>query len=231
MRRVGHDVPSGSSPVKEERATACLQAVLLLLGKSTACLQAVARIVDGLVSCQRAARRRHIRRPGYTLIELVASIAATSILMAGMGSVMFVAARSTDESAAPAMQILASATLHEIVSDLQFAESFIERSSTAVKFSVADRDADSTDETIRYAWSGTPGDPLTRQYGSQAAIDYLDNVHFFAYADHVETVEAFGGTQTHYVYQSDIWLQVGADSSSRVFVAAKTLNAPEVATP
>ena len=181
---------------------------------------------------------RHIRRPlangwrlGYTLMELVASIAATSILMAGMGSVMFVAARSTDDGATPAMQIVAGATAHEILSDVQFAKSFIQRSSTAVEFSVADRDADGTDEIIRYAWSGTPGDPLTRRYNSQTVVDYLDNVHAFGYTDHVETVEPFGGTPTHLVYQSDIWLQVGDDSSSRVSGAVKTLNAPEVPTP
>ena len=183
-------------------------------------------------------RHRHIRRPlanrwrlGNTLMELVASIAATSILMAGMGSVMFVAARSTNDSETPAMQIVASATAHEILSDLQFAKSLVQRSATAVEFSVADRDADAMDEIIRYAWSGTPGDPLTRQHNSQTAIDYLDNVHVFGYTDHVETVVAFGGTQTHYVYQSDIRLQVGDDPSSLVSGAVKTLNAPEVSTP
>ena len=183
-------------------------------------------------------RHRHLRRPlanrrrlGYTLIELVASIAATSILMAGMGSVMFVAARSTNDSTTPAMQIAASATAHEILSDLQFAKSFVERSSTAVEFSVADRGADSSDDTIRYAWSGTAGDPLTRQYNSQTVVDCLDNVHVFSYTDHVETVEAFGGTQTHYVYQGDIRLQIGSDPASGVFATVKTLNAPEVPSP
>ena len=45
-----------SSPLKKECATACLQAVLLLLGKSTACKQAVAHIVDELPLFQRAPR-------------------------------------------------------------------------------------------------------------------------------------------------------------------------------
>ena len=44
-----------SRPLMKERATACLQAVLLLLGKSTACLQAVAHIVDDLAVFQRVA--------------------------------------------------------------------------------------------------------------------------------------------------------------------------------
>jgi hypothetical protein len=37
-----------SSPLKKECATACLQAVLLLLGRSIACKQAVAHIMDKL---------------------------------------------------------------------------------------------------------------------------------------------------------------------------------------
>ena len=175
--------------------------------------------------------RHRQMRSAYTLIELVSSIAATSILMAGMGSVLFVAARSTDDSTTSAMQIVASATAHEVLSDLQFTKSFVQRSSTGVEFLVADRDADNSDERIRYAWSGTPGDPLTKQYNSQPEIDYLDDVHAFGYTDHVETVTAFDGTQTHHVYQSDIWLQAGDAPSSRVFVSVKTLNAPEVPTP
>ena len=192
------------------------------------------RAADDIPSGRHGHIRRQLangRRLAYTLMELVASIAATSILMAGMGSVMFVAARSTDDSSTPANQIVASAAAHEILSDLQFAKSFLGGSSTAVKFSVADRDGGDTDETIRYAWSGTPGAALTRQYNSQTVVDYLDNVHDFGYTDHVETVEAFDGTQTHHVYQSDIWLQVGDDPAARVIVGVKPLNAPEVPTP
>ena len=48
--------PPGSR-LKKECATACLQAVLLLLGKSTACKQAVAHIVDELAVFQRAANK------------------------------------------------------------------------------------------------------------------------------------------------------------------------------
>lgn len=179
----------------------------------------------------RSDRHCHVRRPAYTLVELVASIVATGILMAGMGSVLFVAAQSTDENTTSAMQIAASATAHEILSDLQFAKSFVVRSSTAVEFTVATRDLDATDETIRYAWSGTPGDPLTRQYNLLSSAIFIDNVHVFQYTDHVETVTEFGGTQKHYVYQGDIRLQIGNDPTSLIVAGVKTLNAPEVPAP
>jgi len=44
------------SPLKKECATACLQAVLLLLGRNTVCKQAVAHIVDEWTIFRRAAR-------------------------------------------------------------------------------------------------------------------------------------------------------------------------------
>ncbi len=171
------------------------------------------------------------RRSGYTLIELVASLAATSILLAGMGSVVFVAARATDESGTSTKQIRASATSHDVLADLRYATEFHQRSLTVVEVTIADRNGDSTPDKVRYAWSGTPGDPLTRQFNSSTAADYLEDVHFFKYADHVETVRAFDGTLRHCVYQSDIWLQAGDDPSSRIVGSAKTHNAPEVSAP
>ena len=35
-------------------------------------------------------------------------------------------------------------------------------------------------ETIRYAWSGTPGDPLTRQYNGGTVLNVSDYVQFFS---------------------------------------------------
>jgi hypothetical protein len=170
-------------------------------------------------------------RPGYTLIELVAGVAATSILVAGMGSVVMVAARSTDESTLPARQIQASMAVHDILAELQFAVSFNERTATAVEFTVTDRDADTVAETIRYAWSGTAGDPLTRKYNGGTTVNYLDDVQAFDYSDLIETVTAYDGTETHHVYQCDVTLQVGDNAAARVDGSVKTFNAPEVAAP
>jgi Tfp pilus assembly protein FimT len=175
--------------------------------------------------------RVKISRRGYTLVELVTGVAATSILVAGMGSVVMVAARSTNESTLPARQIQASRAVHDILAELQFAVSFNERTATAVEFTVTDRDANAVAETIRYAWSGTAGDPLTRKYNGGTAVDYLDNVQAFNYSDLVETVTDYDGTETHHVYQCDVTLQAGDSAAARIAAVAKTLNAPEVASP
>lgn len=173
----------------------------------------------------------NIGRRGYTLVELVACVAATSILVAGMGSVVMVAARSTNQDTLPARQIQVSMAVHDILAELQFAISFSERTANAVEFTVADRDADTIAETIRYAWSGTAGDPLTREYNGAAAVNYLDNVQTFDYSDLIETVTSYDGTETHHVYQCDVTLQVGDNGAARIDGSAKTLNAPEVAAP
>jgi hypothetical protein len=64
-------------------------------------------------------------------------------------------------------------------SDLEFALAFSEQTATAMTFTVPDRDGDLLAETIRYAWSGTPGDPLTRQINEGAVATMLEDVHVF----------------------------------------------------
>jgi len=174
---------------------------------------------------------RHGVRRAYTLIELVASIAATAILVAGMGSVVMVAARSTSESPVPVRQVRAAVTAQDILSELEYAVSFSERTATAVEFTVTDRNGDASVETIRYAWSGTPGDPLTRQYNGGTAVEFRKDIHLFSYSDLVETVTAYDGTETHHVYQCDLVIQVGDDSSAQAMSSVKAHNAPEVAAP
>ena len=43
-------------------------------------------------------------------------------------------------------------------------------------FTVADRTGDSAADTIRYAWSGVAGDPLTRQINAGTAVTVAANV-------------------------------------------------------
>lgn len=179
-------------------------------------------------NCQRSHR---FSRHGYTLVELVAGVAATALLVAGMGSVVMVAARSTSEDSLPACQIQASTAMHDVLADLQYAVSFNERTATAVEFTVADRDGDTDADTIRYSWSGTPGDPLTRKYNGGEAVSFVEGVQAFAYSDLVETVRSYDGTETNHVYQCELALQIGDDAATDVLGAIKTHNAPEVASP
>lgn len=133
-------------------------------------------------------QRTAIRKTGHTLAELVISVAASGILIVGLTSTLYVASRAVDHSG-PTQRTLAGATAaQEVLNDLQFAVALTERSANAVEFTVASRDADATPETIRYAWSGTPGDPLTRQYNGGTVVSVVDDVHEFQLSYRTRTV-------------------------------------------
>ena len=120
-------------------------------------------------------------RPGYTLLELVVASAGATFLVIGLGSSLYIAAQAVDPSNTPTnAAIQGNSALTDLMADVELATSFSERTPTAITFSVPDRNNDGNPETIRYAWSGTPGDPLTREYNGGAPATVVDNVHDFA---------------------------------------------------
>ena len=121
------------------------------------------------------------RQRAVTLVELTVSMAVGGILVAGLGSAMVLASRAIPDAESPARTTTeAYFVAEQIAGELFCAQTFTERSATVVEFAVADRDNDSTPEMIRYEWSGTPGDPLTRQYNGGAAAAVTEDVHDFA---------------------------------------------------
>jgi len=132
--------------------------------------------------------RRCVRR-GFTLIEMVVAVAVMSVIMLGVGSAMIIAGRAMPDAANPAAAaITAGRALQQIATELQYAVAVNENSATAIEFTVADRTNDDVPETIRYAWSGTPGDPLTRQYNAGAVVEMLGSVQDFALSYDLETI-------------------------------------------
>ncbi len=122
-------------------------------------------------------------RLGYTLVELVVSTAIMAVLAGGMVSAILVATRAVPDGTHPSSAIVkATQAVDRIAGELMYAESVMQQSVTAVDFTVADRDADDAPERIRYAWSGTPGDPMTRQYNDGAVTEFVRDVNEFALA-------------------------------------------------
>ncbi len=120
-------------------------------------------------------------RPAFTLVELVLGIVITSILLGALSSALLLAShalpgqnKTTDRTAE------AGRVLDDIASELQYAVQIVERSGRAITFTVPDRNGDGSPERIRYAWSGTAGDPLTRQYNAGSAYAVLPAVHQFS---------------------------------------------------
>lgn len=132
------------------------------------------RIVTNVI---RAAKgRRPTARRSFTLIEVVVSMAITSILLAAVMSAMVMVARTLDESSPTQRTTDAAEALARLVEDLRTATAITERTSTAVTMVSPDRNADGSPETIRYAWSGVAGEPLTRTVNGGTSVSILDNV-------------------------------------------------------
>ncbi|MHC4696607.1 MAG: prepilin-type N-terminal cleavage/methylation domain-containing protein, partial [Planctomycetota bacterium] len=106
---------------------------------------------------------------GLTLVELVASVAVMTVVMGGIASAMFLASHAVPDGRSSNDAVLQGYNAAErVVGELYCARSFSLKTPTAIEFTAPDRDADSNPETIRYEWSGTPGDPLTRKYNAQS---------------------------------------------------------------
>ena len=126
--------------------------------------------------------RRAARRRAYTLIELVASMAGAAALMGGISSTMFIALRASNPATTPAPAMLqALGRLADMAAELQYAQAISESTAIAVTVTVPDRsDAGTAPETIRYAWSGTAGAPLTRSFNGGAAESVIPSVESLA---------------------------------------------------
>lgn len=107
---------------------------------------------------------------GHTLLEVMLSTLVLSIVMGAMISTMVIAGRAIDDN--PITQVAAAGdAVNDVTTDISLAQAVTESTDNAVTLVVPDRDGDGQSETIRYSWSGTPGDPLMRQYnGSPAAV-------------------------------------------------------------
>lgn len=133
------------------------------------------------------ARRGHDprgRRGGMTLVEMMVSLALLTIILGGSASLVMVAgkalgtAASNDGGDAAAARAAAS----QIVDDLKVATAVTEQTARAVTMTVPDRTGDGAAETIRYAWGGTPGDPLTRSLNNGPAGIVAANVRALSFS-------------------------------------------------
>ena len=120
-------------------------------------------------------------RRAFTLAELTASMGIMVILMGAMTSTILVASRAIPDVEDPKVKRLAAMdVVDQMAGELFYATSITEETETAVTFTVADRGHGAAGpETIRYGWSGTPGDPLTRQYNGGTVVTVCEDVQLF----------------------------------------------------
>lgn len=170
-------------------------------------------------------------RSAHTLIELMAAMVTGSMLLAGLASVMFIAREVAKAPTAASKRIQAAQTVDVLADELQWATIVLDLTPVSIEFVVADRDGDGVAERIRYAWSGTEGDSLTKSYNSSPPVAVAARVKSFSLAPTMETTDNLVGPGDPVIRQVvsriDIELQTGAQSLSRVDSSAKLLNLPQ----
>jgi hypothetical protein len=113
-------------------------------------------------------------------MEVVVSTAMVAVILGCSASVLVVALHGIDNGASASVCARqANEALDQITSDLQVAVGVIERTNTSMAVTVPDRTGDGQPETIRYAWSGVAGAPLTKSVNGGAAESMADNVTYF----------------------------------------------------
>ncbi len=173
-----------------------------------------------MAACAGDKRLPRSAREGFTLVELVLSLSIAAILLMALQSTVLVASKAIPDGRSVGSALVSSGQpMGSLSADLYFATSVTELTGTAITFTVPDRNGDGTPETIRYAWSGKAGDPLTRQYNGGAAVNVIPGVQSFGltydrrqvqapttYATSAETLlsSSTGGGSTYSV-QSGAW--------------------------
>ncbi|TWT59921.1 hypothetical protein [Rubinisphaera italica] len=117
-------------------------------------------------------------RSGFSMMEIVVSLVATSVLTTGLMSAMFLTLKSTDLSLTNADELIDVADVLTEMSELQFTTEILTSEIAKFEVYVPDRDNDGNEETIQYQWSGISGDPLKRKIGLNE-YDILQNVNLF----------------------------------------------------
>src|SRR4051812_30314899 len=115
----------------------------------------------------------------FTLLEMTVAMVASAFLLAGLGSVMFIARQVAYSPTAANRRAKSADIVNQISDELRYATVITQQTSQILEFVVADRNNDGTDERIRYEWSGTVGDPLRKTVNGGTAVDVLPSVYAF----------------------------------------------------
>ena len=119
-------------------------------------------------------------RRGFTLVEMVVSLAVVSVLTVGMSSAVVLATRSLPHHANPAAAtVQAAAAMHQLRDDLRSATQLLRREPHRVTINLPDRTGDGLPEVVTWQWSATPDEPLTRTVLGRDPVVVLDQTRDF----------------------------------------------------
>jgi type II secretory pathway pseudopilin PulG len=135
---------------------------------------------------------------GFSLIELVAAMGITVVLLAAIASTAYIATRAlpqtNDAFSAPTT---AARAVDQMAGELESALLVLQQTPTSITFTVPPRNGDTVPEKISYSWAGPSGAPLLRQYNSGPAVPIIDAVDQFSLTPIVATTtESYPGVAT-----------------------------------
>ena len=160
-------------------------------------------------------------RKGYTLLELIISIGASSILVMGLGSSLYLAGQAVAPSETLQTTLNATEVLHNITDDVQNAIYLSEHSDKVIEFVVRDMDGDNSPDVVRYEWSGTPGDPLIKKFNYGSPVEVVEAVENFELKYNTRsTIEDFPPSLISSEEQLLGGFSITAYSSSRTLVVS-----------
>lgn len=167
-------------------------------------------------------RDRNRTASGFTLIELVAAMAVTTILLAAVASTVLIAAhalpQSNDAFSAP---MTAARVMNQLAGELESAILVVQQTPTSITFTVPPRNGDTLPEKISYSWAGPSGAPLMRQYNSGPAVAIIYPADQFSLTPVIATsTESYPGVATEDASDSLI-----IDNSSTTGAATQGVNA------
>ena len=122
--------------------------------------------------------RQSGRRRGFTLVEMVVSVAVLSLIVVGLSSAIVLATKALPTTESPAERAIKTADVAQLLmGEVRYATSLGEIEPQTVSFTVPDRTGDGLPDTISYDWSGIVGDPLTRRLNGGVATAALPGIH------------------------------------------------------
>ncbi len=144
---------------------------------------------------------------GFTLLEMIVSLVVVAVLMVGLSSAVVLASRALPHHTADAVAATdAARVLQQLSDELRAATELPTRTATSITFNLPDRDGDGQPQVITYAWSGTPGDPLTRTAHGGSPVAVLDRIDQFTLGyrttDRVEVFPGATGTSAEVLLSS-----------------------------
>lgn len=122
----------------------------------------------------------HRGMPAFTMVELVISMAISTLLIGALGAALVLASRAVPAQQSPQQTAITSCRALDLMTEeLSTAIWVAEAYDHSVAFQVPDRDPAVAPgpEFITYSWSGVAGQPLTRSYNNGIAATIVPDVY------------------------------------------------------